>query len=213
MASTGGEIVRIGRSGAFADAARPPDAVKDLTLFESVDDLEQRATLLSAPGRWPAGPRPGDGLGCRRARDASRRRRSAVAGRPARPDRRRRSSRSPGSGAVDPTDALWLGEPLDDDRHRDRRDLHDPRARSWSGRRTSSASAGRQARLQMSWRGLPAIANLRVDGVDDLRNGANGLAGRLRGLDPGRDEPARHDQPAGGPRRRRSVASSSAAAG
>ena len=73
-----------------------------------------------------------------------------------------------GIWAVDPTDALWLGEPLD------------TTGISAGGTFTTrgpliireadlASSAAESSRHQMAWRGLPAIANLRVDGVEPLR--------------------------------------------
>src|SRR5262249_5491519 len=56
-AATGGDVVRTARSGSFADATTPEDQVHDLTLFESVENLEGRATLTA--GAWPtAGQEP-----------------------------------------------------------------------------------------------------------------------------------------------------------
>lgn len=188
MTSTGGEIVRIGRSGAFADANVPADAVKDLTLFESVDDLEQRATLAS--GAWPVAGQ--DPVQATVSDAAAREMHVAVGDRLPLVDRREPDAKVTvaitGIWTVDPGDALWLGEPLD------------TTGIAIGGTYTTRGPllireadlvgiGGPTTRLQMWWRGLPAISDLRVDGVDDLRNGANGLAGRLRGLIPAETSP------------------------
>jgi hypothetical protein len=188
MASTGGEIVRIGRSGAFADANVPADVVRDLTVFESVDDLEQRATLVS--GAWPVAGQ--DPVQTTVSDAAAREMHLAVGDRLALVDRREPDAKVTaaitGIWTVDPNDALWLGEPLD------------TAGIAIGGTYTTRGPllvreadlvgiGGPTTRLQMWWRGLPAITNVRVDGVDDLRNGANGLAGRLRGLIPAETSP------------------------
>ena len=57
MDATGGDVLRVVRSGSFAASATPVDDVTDLTLFESFDGIERRATLAS--GAWPqAGREP-----------------------------------------------------------------------------------------------------------------------------------------------------------
>ncbi len=188
MASTGGEIVRIGQSGPFADSTVAPDSVRDLTVFESVDGIEQRAELVA--GAWPvAGQDPVQAT----VSDAAAKEMHVVVGdRLSLVDRVRPDVRVAvaitGIWTVDPADALWLGEPLE------------TTGTSTGGTFTTRGPLvvreadlvgidGQTARLQVSWRGLPAIANLRVDGVDQLRNGANNLAGRLRGLIPAEASP------------------------
>jgi hypothetical protein len=188
MASTGGEIVRIGRSGAFADSSVAPDSVRDLTVFESVDGIEQRATLVA--GGWPVAGQ--DPIQATVSDAAAREMHVAVGDRLSLVDRVRPDAKVSvaitGVWTVDPADALWLGEPLD------------TTGTSTGGTFTTRGPLvvreadlvgidGPRSRLQASWRGLPAIANLRVDGVDQLRNGANDLAGRLRGLIPAETSP------------------------
>jgi len=188
MAATGGEIVRVSRSGPFADPTIPADDVHDLTLFESVDDLEQRATLVT--GAWPtAGQEP---LQATVSDAAAREMHLAVGDRLALVDRRDPGPpvtvAITGIWAVDPNDALWLGEPLD------------TTGTSTGGTFTTRGPlvireadlvglAGDTGRLQVAWRGLPTIANLRVDGVESLRAGADGLDDRLRGLIPAATSP------------------------
>jgi hypothetical protein len=188
MASTGGEIVRIVRSGPFADSTLSPKAVHDLTLFESVDGIEQRATLVG--GAWPTAGQ--DPLEATVSDVAARELHVAVGDRLSFVDRSNPGATVKvaivGIWTVDPEDALWLGEPLD------------TTGISVGGTFTTRgpvvireadlvAIGGGSNRMSVSWRGLPAIANLRVDGVDALRNGANNLSGRLRGLVPAETSP------------------------
>jgi hypothetical protein len=57
MTATGGAVLRAARSGSFAAAGTPADTVADLTVFESVDGIEEQATLVE--GSWPqAGGEP-----------------------------------------------------------------------------------------------------------------------------------------------------------
>ncbi len=188
MAATGGEVARITRSGSFADAATPPDQVHDLTVFESVDDMEQRSTLLS--GTWPtAGRTPLEAT----VSDAAAREMGVAVGAHLSlvsrldPGRKVEVTIS-GVYAVDPNDALWLGEELDT-------------TGTTSGgtfttrgplmiREADIPALGSPAtRIQAWWRGLPTIANLRVDGVDALRAGAADLGDRLRGVVPASTSP------------------------
>jgi hypothetical protein len=179
MASTGGEIVRIARSGSFADAATPADAVRDVTIFESADGLERRAPLVA--GAWPIGG--GDPIQVAVSDAAAREMDLAVGDTLALVARLDPTVEAnvviSGIWAVDPADALWLGEELE------------TTGRTTGGTFTTRGPllvreadlitiGGRSPRLQASWRAVPTIPNLRVDGVDSLRAGADGLAARLR---------------------------------
>ena len=181
MAATGGESVRIGPSGSFADPSLPPESIHDLTVFESLDGIEHRATLVA--GAWPAAG--GDPIEATVSDVAAREMHLAVG------DRLPLVSRLDaaqvltvtiaGIWTVDPADALWLGDELD------------TTGTTTGGTFTTRGPlvvreadivdlGGRSTRLQISWRGLPAIANLRVDGVDALHTGSNDLSSRLRGV-------------------------------
>ena len=188
MDATGGDVLRVVRSGSFADSATPVDDVTDLTLFESFDGIERRATLAS--GAWPqAGREPIEAT----VSDAAAGEMGLAAG-----DRLNLVSRLDpgltrtvvisGTWTVEPGDALFLGDELV------------IRGTTTGGTYTTRgplvireadllALGGGRTRVEVSWRGLPTIPNLRVDGVDALRNGANDLAARLRGTVPATTSP------------------------
>jgi hypothetical protein len=183
IAATGGEIVRISRSGSFADAAIPAADVQDLTIFESVDGIERWATLVA--GAWPTAGN--DPIQATVSDVAAREMDLAVGDRIAlvsRLDPALTVSVSiTGIWTIDPADAVWLGEELE------------TTGTTTGGTFTTRGPivvreadlgvlGGRTSRLQVSWRGVPTIANLRVDGVEPLRDGADRLATRLRGLVP-----------------------------
>src|SRR4029079_17588466 len=113
LAASGGEVVRVVRSGPFADPATPPDDVHDLTLLQSFDSIGAHATLVG--GAWPhAGATPieatlsepaaaamnlklGDRLSLLSRLDPSLRIEVVVGG----------------IWRIDPTDAFWIGDPLE----------------------------------------------------------------------------------------------------
>ncbi|HET7704081.1 MAG TPA: FtsX-like permease family protein [Candidatus Limnocylindrales bacterium] len=188
MAATGGDVVRVLRSGSFADRAVPAANVQDLTLFASVDGLEKMVTLSA--GAWPvAGSDPIQAT----LSDAAAREmelgigdRVALVGR-LDPDLTASAVIS-GIWIVDPDAGLWLGEPLM------------TTGTTTGGTYTTRgpllvqeadllALGGGGGRVDVSWRGLPAIGALRVDGVNALRAGANDLAARLRGAVPASTSP------------------------
>ena len=185
MAATGGEIVRVVRSGSFADPAVPAGAGPGPDeLREPGRDREPRD---AARGAWPRGRQrrpPGDPVRrCGRG-DGSQRRRSAVAREPARPERhgRRRRERDV---AVDPADAVWLGDPLETAGVRGR-GTFTTRGPSSSGKRTSSRSERLRSAVEVSWRACRTSRRSGSTGVDELRNGTNGLAGQPPRPPPGR---------------------------
>lgn len=55
LGAPGGDVIRVLKSGTFADASTPFEQVTDLTSFESVDGLDSHATLVA--GAWPQGGR------------------------------------------------------------------------------------------------------------------------------------------------------------
>ena len=183
MAASGGEVVRVVRSGSFADPATPAADVNDLTILQSLDGIEAHATLVA--GAWPhAGGVPLEttlsepaaaamqlGVGDRRALvsrlDPDLRIEIVVAG----------------IWRADPGDAFWNGDPLE------------TTGSASGGTFTTSGPlvvreadlvslGGGRARVEIEWRGVPDIRALRIDRVDDLRNGANNLAAVLRGVVP-----------------------------
>jgi hypothetical protein len=188
MSVAGGEIVRIARSGSFADAAIPAADVHDLTVLQSVDGIESRGTRRS--GVWPtAGNDPVQAA----LSDAAAREMGVAVG-----DRLPLVSRDDptvridivisGVWKVDPGDAIWLGEELQ------------TTGRSTTGTFTTrgplvireadlSVLPGASGRAQVSWRGAPTIANLRVEGVDALHDGAANLATTIRAVAPAGTSP------------------------
>ena len=188
MAATGGDVVRVGSSGSFADPSVPADAVTELTTFLSIDGLDQRVPLIA--GAWPqAGREPleasvsdvaaaqlGVGVGDRvelvSRLDATLTESVVITG----------------IWAMDPADGLFLGE-----------ELVTTGTTSGGSYTTRGplvvqesdllALGSGRSRVEVSWRGIPAIDALRVDDVDGLRNGANGLAARLRGVVPSNTSP------------------------
>jgi hypothetical protein len=188
LAASGGEVVRVVRSGPFADPATPPDDVHDLTLLQSFDSIEAHATLVD--GTWPhAGATPieatlsepaatamnlkvGDRLPLISRLDTTLRIEVVVAG----------------IWRVDPTDALWIGDPLE------------TTGTTTGGSFTTRGPlvvreadvvslGGGGARAQVEWRGLPNIDALRIDQVEDLRNATNNLPAVLRGVIPANTSP------------------------
>jgi hypothetical protein len=179
MATAGGDVVRVVRSGSFADRATPAGAVQDLTLFESFEGIEDRATLAS--GAWPQAG--GDPVEATLSDVAAREMGLAVGDRIELVSRDDRSLTQAvvisGIWVVDPGDAAFLGDPLVT--------TGSTTAGTYTTRgplvvRESDllTLGGRPARVEVSWRGLLSIPNLRVDGVDALRNGTADLAAHLR---------------------------------
>jgi hypothetical protein len=179
MAATGGDVSRVIRSGSFADPAIPAANVEDLVQFQSFEGFERRATL--AAGAWPqAGRDPVEAT----ISDVAAREMGLAIG-----DRIDLVSREDpsltetvaisGIWTVDSSDGLFLGDPLVT--------TGITTGGSYTTRgplvvRESDllALGGRQVRVAVSWRGLPAISNIRVDGIDALRSGTSELAARLR---------------------------------
>jgi hypothetical protein len=188
LAASGGEVVRVVRSGPFADPATPSDNVHDLTLLESLDGLEAHASLVD--GAWPhAGGQPLEAT----LSDAA-----AAAMRLKVGDRVSLVSRlDPGLrievvvGGIwraDPADAFWIGDPLE------------TTGVTTGGTFTNRGPivvreadlvslGGGGLRADVEWRGLPDISALRIDRVEDLRTGANTLASVLRGTVPASASP------------------------
>ncbi|HEY7132643.1 MAG TPA: ABC transporter permease [Candidatus Limnocylindrales bacterium] len=182
MTATGGAILREARTGSFANVATPADQVTDLTVFESLDGLEDQATLLD--GTWPtAGAEPiqatlsdlaakaldlrvGDELAAVSRQDPSARVDAVVVG----------------IWRADP-DAAWSrGDPLET-----------------TGVTTGGSFTTRgplvireadllglpgRPRIDMEWRGLPYVSALQVDEVDELSAGVSGLPARLAQVVP-----------------------------
>ncbi|MBA2720309.1 MAG: ABC transporter permease, partial [Chloroflexi bacterium] len=184
MAATGGDVVRVVRSGSFADPAIPAADVTELTQFQSLDGLESRTTLVA--GAWPrAGAEPVEAT----VSDAAAAAMGLAVG-----DRLSLVSRLDttltnavvisGIWRAGPDEAVLLGDELL------------TTGTTIAGPYTTrgplvireadllAIGGARQTRIEVSWRGLPAIESLRVDGVDALRNGAADLAARLRGTIP-----------------------------
>jgi hypothetical protein len=187
-AATGGDVVRIARSGSFADAATAAADVHDLTTFASVEGLENRVRLVE--GAWPTAG--GEPLQATVSDAGARALNVRVGGRldlVSRLDPTRRVSVVvAGIWSVDVDDALWLGDELDTTGTTNG-GTFTTRGPLFVREADIVALGGGPTRLQLEWRGLPDIPNLRVEGVDDLRNGANDLAARLRGVVPAQTSP------------------------
>ncbi len=177
MTVTGGPVLRAGRTGSFADAATPADTVTDLTVFESVDGIEDQAILVD--GSWPqAGGEP---LQATTSDLAAKALHVGVG------DRLSLASRSDpkvrvdavivGIWRADPTAAWSRGDPLET-----------------TGVTTGGSFTTRgplivrdadlvglagTSRIDVEWRGLPDVAALRIEDVDALRTGVAGLGSRL----------------------------------
>ena len=179
IAATGGEIARVVKTGSFADPALPSDQVRDLTSFESLDGIEEHATLMD--GAWPqAGAVPlqatvsepaaaalnlhvGDHLSLANRNDPSVRVDVVVSG----------------VWRADPADPFLLGDPLETS------GVHAEGSFTTRGPLVIRegdllALGGGRDRIDLSWRAIPDIPALRIDRIDDLRIGVDGLAARLR---------------------------------
>ena len=181
MAASGGDVVRVIRSGSYADARAASGNVSDLVQLESLDGMEGRATLVD--GAWPtAGGTPlqaivsdlaaqalglgiGDRLSLVNRLDPAKTAEVAIVG----------------IWRADPADALYAGDPLET-----------TGTVTGGSFTTRGPLVVREAdlvpliggRLDVEWRGIPNIAALRVDGVDPLRDGSAAVAARLRGAVP-----------------------------
>jgi hypothetical protein len=178
IAASGGEVARVVGTGTFADPAVASDQVHDLTTFESIAGLDGHATLID--GAWPrAGGTPVEAT----VSDAAAAAMDLHVG-----DRRSFVSRNDplirvdvvvsGIWQADPSDAIWLGDPLETT------GVHDEGTFSTRGplfvdETDLTALVGDKARVELSWRVLPDIAALRIDRIDDLRNGVDRLASQL----------------------------------
>jgi hypothetical protein len=179
IAATGGEIARVVKTGSFADPAVPSAQVSELTSFESLDGIEEHATLMA--GAWPeAGGVPLQATVSEPAATAL----NLHVG-----DHRSLVNRIDPSVRVDvvvsgvwradPTDAFWLGDPLETS------GVHAEGSFITRGPLVISeadlvALGGGRDRVDLSWRAIPDIAALRIDRTDDLRIGVDGLAARFR---------------------------------
>jgi hypothetical protein len=188
IAATGGDVVRIARSGSFADPATPEAEVEDLTVFESVDGLEDRVRLVD--GAWPtAGQSP---IGATLSDVAARGLSLDVGDRIDLVSRldptRRLSAVVTGIWTMDPDDALWLGDELDTTGTTSG-GTYTTRGPLFVREADIGALGGGPSRLQLAWRGLPDIDHLRVDTVDALRTGVNGVGEAIRVAAPPRTGP------------------------
>ncbi|HLO36612.1 MAG TPA: FtsX-like permease family protein, partial [Candidatus Deferrimicrobium sp.] len=180
LGPSGGEIARVVRTGSFADRTIAPDQVTDLTTFESLDGIEAHAGLVA--GAWPTAG--GDPIQATLSEAAARTMGVVVGSRLALVSRVDPSVTVDvaivGTWQANPDDAFWAGDPLET--------LGSLTVGTFQTRgpivlREADVVglAGAQGRLGVSWRGLPDIASLRIDGVDDLRTGIDALAAHLRG--------------------------------
>jgi FtsX-like permease family len=183
IAATGGEIARVVKTGSFADPAVASDQVRDLTSFESLDGIEEHARLIG--GVWPqAGADPlqttlsepaatalnlhvGDHLSLVNRNDASVRVDIVVSG----------------VWRADPADAFWLDDPLETSGVRTE-GTFTTRGPLVISEADLVSLGGGPDRVDLSWRAIPDVQALRVDRLDDLRNGVDGLAAQFRELLP-----------------------------
>ena len=186
IAPTGGEITRVLRSGPYADAATPPDAVADLVLFAALEGVRDHATI--AAGRWPEpggtpvevavsepaaailNVAPGD--------------RIPLVGRL---DGRPVEAVVTGTWRADPADPYWLGDPLllagnePGGSFRlvgpllaEAADLEGPLA------------GGRPVDAQ--WRAIPDLAGFRPENLDEVAASLPGLLGEVNAALPGSNQ-------------------------
>jgi hypothetical protein len=183
IAATGGEIARVLRTGSFANPATPSAEVRELTRFESLDGIEAHATLIA--GAWPhAGADPLETTLSEPAAIAM----NAHLG-----DRQSLVSRLDpavevevvvvGVWRADPADAFWLGDPLETTGSTTEGSFTTRGPLVLREADLVSLGGGR-GRVEVSWRALPDIAALRIDRIDDLRNGVDRLAARYREILP-----------------------------
>ena len=177
MAAAGGTVVRVIRSGSFANAAAGTTDVRDLVQLESLDGIEGLSTLVD--GVWPtAGGSPlqatvsdlaatqlglgiGDRLSLVNRVDTSRNADVAIVG----------------IWRAEPTNAVFAGDPLET--------TGTVTGGTFTTRgplvvREADLVALIGGRVDVEWRGIPDISALHVDGVQALRDGTAALATRLR---------------------------------
>ena len=179
IAAADGEITRVVRTGSFADPAVASDQVADLTTFESLDGIEGHAALVD--GAWArAGQHPlettlseaaaaatnlhiGDHVSLVNRNDPGFRVDVVVSG----------------VWRADPADAFWLGDPLETSGVQAEGSFT-TRGPLVIREADLLALGGGRDRVDLSWRAIPDIPALRIDRIDDLRTGVDGLAARLR---------------------------------
>jgi hypothetical protein len=179
---TGGEVAQVIRSGSFADARIDPDAVDQLTELSSYEAIDRHAELVE--GSWPvAGTTPIQAVLSRPAAEAL----GVAVG-----DRIPLASRLDADLRVeieltglfrpDRLDPYWVADPLEVN------GIVPGDPYTTVGPVVIAAEdllgPGLSGRLELQWRGLPAIDQLRVDDVDALRTDIGLLAERLRAAFP-----------------------------
>ncbi|HEV7811221.1 MAG TPA: FtsX-like permease family protein [Candidatus Limnocylindrales bacterium] len=180
MEASGGEVARVIRTGSFSDPQTSTGEVTSLAAFESLEGIESHATLTA--GRWAlAGSSPIEAT----LSDLAARALGVSTG-----GRLSMVSRTDPSLAVDvaivgtwqadPDDAFWAGDPLETAGSTSVGSFHT--AGPLVVRDADIPSlVGTTTRVNVTWRGLPAIPALSIDRVDDLRTGIDGLPAHLRG--------------------------------
>jgi ABC-type antimicrobial peptide transport system permease subunit len=178
--ATGGTVSRVARTDSFADRATDPAAVRQLTVFESIDGIENRASLVA--GRWAEAA--GEPLEATLSEGAAKAFGLAVGGRLALVNRQDATRTADvtivGIWRPDPLDAFWAGDPLETTGTNEIGDfttvgpivVRDADLRSLGGPRP---------RFALTWRGLPDLAAVRIDDVDRLGAGILGVPAAIRG--------------------------------
>ena len=179
IAATGGEVARVVGTGTFADPAVASDQVRDLMTFESIAGIDGHATLIQ--GSWPrAGATP---VEASLSEPAALAMNLHVGDRPSFVSRNDPGIRVDvvvsGIWKADPSDAIWLGDPLETSGVQDEGSFS-TRGPLLLDETDLVSLVGDKARVELSWRVLPDIAALRIDRIDDLRSGVDGLATQLR---------------------------------
>lgn len=180
---SGGSVSRVVRTGSFGDPGDRTGADGDvtrLTVFESLEGIEEHATLVS--GRWPQAGRtpteatvseaaaralgvaPGGRLTVVSRTDASHRVDVAIVG----------------IWRLDPDDPFWIDDPLETTGSTVV-GTFDTRGPLAVREADLAAIAGPATHLATAWRAVPDIAALGIDRLDDLRTGIDALSAHLRG--------------------------------
>jgi hypothetical protein len=177
---TGGEVARLARTDTYADRAADPAAVHDLVIFGSFENLERHVQLLD--GRWPEagkspleatlsegaatamGLRPGDRLALASRVDHARTADVTIVG----------------IWRADPLDAYWAGDPLEVG---GTSDVGDFTIRGPIAVREADllGLGGSRPRFSLTWRGLPDLADVRIDDVEGLSAGLAAVPAGIRG--------------------------------
>ena len=186
LRDVGGEVSLVVRAGTVADRTTPAADVHDLLLVSSFEHLDAHASLVD--GRWPtAGASP---IEATLSEGAARSLGLAVGSRLSLVSRLDASRTLDvvlvGIWRPDPTDAYWLGDPLEltGVQPGDSFTTHGPLALTQADLLAQAAGGS----VDLQWRGLPDIDGLRLEALGAVSADVTGLSAALHGtLPPDRD--------------------------